>query len=46
MRFELKSIVFSERMSEETNAFVANLYVDGKSYVQEMMDKVVTLLLC
>jgi hypothetical protein len=30
MRFELKSIVFSERMSEETNAFVANLYVDGK----------------
>jgi hypothetical protein len=33
MRFELKSIVFSERMSE-TNAFVANLYVDGKSYVQ------------
>jgi hypothetical protein len=35
MRFELKSIVFSERMSEETNAFVANLYVDGKSYVQK-----------
>jgi hypothetical protein len=33
MRFELKSIVFSEK-NEETNAFVANLYVDGKSYVQ------------
>jgi hypothetical protein len=34
MRFELKSIVFSEKNVKETNAFVANLYVDGKSYVQ------------
>ena len=30
MKFELKSIVFSERMSEETNAFTADLFVDGK----------------
>lgn len=27
---ELKKIYFSERMSEETNAFTADIYVDGK----------------
>ena len=30
MKIELKKITFSERMSEETNAFVADLYVNGK----------------
>ena len=30
MKIELKSIVFSERLSEETNCFTANLYVDDK----------------
>lgn len=30
MKIELKSIKFSEAMSEETNAFTANLYVNGK----------------
>jgi hypothetical protein len=30
MKIELKSIVFSERMSEETNAFTADLFVNGK----------------
>ena len=30
MKIELKSIRFSEAMSEETNAFTANLYVNGK----------------
>lgn len=31
MKIELKSIVFSERLSEETNCFTANIYVDGKN---------------
>lgn len=30
MKIELKKVSFSERMSEETNAFVADVYVDGK----------------
>ena len=30
MKIELKSIRFSEAMSEETNAFTANLYINGK----------------
>jgi hypothetical protein len=30
MNIELKKIYFSERLSEETNAFTAELYVDGK----------------
>lgn len=30
MKIELKSIKFSEAMSEETNAFTANLYIDGR----------------
>ncbi len=30
MKIELKNVSFSERMSEETNAFVADIYVNGK----------------
>jgi hypothetical protein len=30
MKIELKSIQYSEKLSEETNAFSANLYIDGK----------------
>lgn len=30
MKIELKSIKFSEALSEETNAFTANLYINGK----------------
>ena len=30
MKIELKSIKFSEAMSEETNAFTADLYINGK----------------
>ena len=30
MKIELKKIEFSERMSQETNCFVANLYINGK----------------
>ena len=30
MKIELKRIQFSERMSEETNCFVADLYINGK----------------
>lgn len=30
MKIELKKISFNERMSEETNAFVADLYINGK----------------
>jgi hypothetical protein len=30
MNIELKKISFNERMSEETNCFVADLYIDGK----------------
>jgi len=30
MKLELKSIHFSEHLSEETNAFTADLWVDGK----------------
>jgi hypothetical protein len=30
MKIELRKISFNERMSEETNAFVADVYVDGK----------------
>lgn len=30
MKIELKRIEFSERMSEETNAFAADLYINGK----------------
>jgi hypothetical protein len=30
MKIELKRIEFSERMSEETNCFTADLYIDGK----------------
>jgi hypothetical protein len=30
MRIELKNIKFSEAMSEETSAFTANLYINGK----------------
>ena len=29
MKIELKKIEFSERMSEETNCFIADLYIDG-----------------
>jgi hypothetical protein len=31
MKIELKRIQFSERMSEETNCFVADLYINGKN---------------
>jgi hypothetical protein len=31
MKIELKNIKFSEAMSEETNAFVADVYVNGKN---------------
>lgn len=30
MKIELKKIEFSERMSQETNCFVADLYINGK----------------
>jgi hypothetical protein len=30
MKIELKKIQFSERMSEETNCFVADLYINGR----------------
>ncbi len=30
MKIELKSVKFSEALSEETNAFTANLYINGK----------------
>lgn len=30
MKIELKNIKFSEHLSEETNAFTANIYADGK----------------
>jgi hypothetical protein len=30
MKIELKRISFSERMSEETSCFVADIYIDGK----------------
>ena len=30
MKIELKRIEFSERLSEETNAFAADLYINGK----------------
>lgn len=30
MKIELKKISFSERMSEETNCFVADIYINGK----------------
>lgn len=30
MKIELKAIKFSESLSEETNAFTANLYINGK----------------
>jgi len=30
MNIQLKNVKFSEHLSEETNAFTANLYVDGK----------------
>lgn len=30
MNVELRNVSFNERMSEETNAFVADVYVDGK----------------
>ena len=30
MKIELKNVKFSEAMSEETNAFTANLYINGK----------------
>lgn len=30
MKIELKKISFNERMSEETNCFIADLYIDGK----------------
>lgn len=30
MKIELKRISFNERMSDETNCFVADLYIDGK----------------
>lgn len=30
MKIELKRIVYSERMSEETNCFIGDLYVEGK----------------
>jgi len=31
MKIELKKISFSERMSDETNCFIADLYIDGKN---------------
>jgi hypothetical protein len=31
MKIELKRISFNERMSEETNCFVADLYINGKN---------------
>ena len=31
MKIELKNIKFSEAMSEETNAFTGNLYINGKN---------------
>lgn len=31
MKIELKKVEFSERMSEETNCFVADLYINGKN---------------
>lgn len=31
MEIELKKIQFSERMSEETNCFIADLYINGKN---------------
>jgi hypothetical protein len=30
MKIELKKISFSERMSDETNCFIADLYINGK----------------
>ena len=30
MKIELKNIKFSEALSEETNAFVCDVYVNGK----------------
>ena len=30
MKIELRKISFSERMSDETNCFVADIYIDGK----------------
>ena len=30
MKIELKKISFNERMSDETNCFIADLYIDGK----------------
>lgn len=30
MKIELKNVSFNERMSEETNCYVANLYINGK----------------
>ena len=30
MKIELKNVKFSEAMSEETNAFTADLYINGK----------------
>jgi hypothetical protein len=30
MKIELKNIQYSEKLSEETNAFAANLYIDGR----------------
>jgi hypothetical protein len=30
MKIELRKISFNERMSEETNCYAADLYVDGK----------------
>ena len=30
MKIELKNVMFSEAMSEETNAFTADLYINGK----------------
>jgi len=30
MKIELKKISFNERMSDETNCFVADIYIDGK----------------
>lgn len=34
MKIELKNIYFSERMSEETNCFSADVYVDGKKFLE------------
>lgn len=31
MKIEIKKVSFSERMSEETNCFVADLYINGKN---------------